>query len=131
MIWKFWKRNKKKQEQTSPYNTNPTDRDIDLNNQLTEIKEVTNQLRKALKEAATLNLIYGEMVSILVKYDLTKEQREDILQRFDDVETLSDARELHDTIRKELEEQKTDKSKLSSENIDIHIHKKGRNNKTK
>ena len=71
-----------------------------------QYKESLEKIKKSLYEAAVLNVNLGQLVDILVNETTTKEEKKSILERFNNVKTISEGKVLHDTIRHELTESK-------------------------
>ena len=69
-----------------------------------QYKQAINGIKKALYEAAVLNVNYGKVVSLLVNESATKEEKNSIVERFNNVKTIKEGNELYNTIKKELTE---------------------------
>lgn len=76
-------------------------------------KKALDSLKDALMEAATLNVNYGKIVSLLVNESTTKDEKQNILKRFSNVKTIEEGTQLYKTIKGELSE-----STKSSVNFD-------------
>lgn len=71
-----------------------------------QYKEAINGIKKALQEAAVLNINYGKVVTLLVNETATKEEKSTIVERFSKVKTIEEGTELYKTIKRELNETK-------------------------
>ena len=71
-----------------------------------QYKETIAGIKKALYEAAILNVNYGKVVSLLVNETTTKEEKANIVERFNNVKTVNEGTILYDTIKRELNESK-------------------------
>lgn len=71
-----------------------------------QYKEAIAGIKKALYEAAVLNVNYGKVVSLLVNETTTKEEKASIVERFNNVKTINEGAQLYDTIKRELNETK-------------------------
>ena len=69
-----------------------------------QYKESLEKIKKSLYEAAVLNVNLGKLVDLLVNETTTKEEKKSILERFNNVKTISEGKVLHDTIKRELTE---------------------------
>lgn len=65
-------------------------------------KESIEKIKKSLVEAAVLNVNLGRIVSLLVNETTTKEEKQNILERFNNVKTLKEGKVLYESIKKEL-----------------------------
>lgn len=63
-------------------------------------------IKKALREAAILNVNYGKLVSLLVNETTTKQEKLSIVERFNSVKTVNEGTQLYETIKRELNETK-------------------------
>jgi hypothetical protein len=71
-----------------------------------QYKSKIAEIKKALYEAAILNINYGKVVSLLVNETTTKEEKASIVERFSNVKTINEGTQLYDTIKRELNETK-------------------------
>jgi flagellar biosynthesis/type III secretory pathway ATPase len=69
-----------------------------------QYKSKIAEIKKALYEAAILNINYGKVVSLLVNETTTKEEKASIVERFSNVKTINEGTQLYDTIKRELNE---------------------------
>jgi hypothetical protein len=65
-------------------------------------KESIEKIKQSLYEAAVLNVNLGKIVSLLVNETTTKEEKQNILERFNNVKTLKEGNALYESIKKEL-----------------------------
>ena len=66
--------------------------------------ECINKIKKSLYEAAVLNVNMGKLVDILVNETTTKDEKKRICERFNAVKTLTEGKNLYETIKSELKE---------------------------
>lgn len=71
-----------------------------------QYRESLEKIKKSLYEAAVLNVNLGKLVDLLVNETTTKDEKKSILERFNNVRTISEGKVLHDTIKRELNESK-------------------------
>ena len=71
-----------------------------------QYKENLDRIKKALYEAAVLNVNMGRLVDILVNETTTKDEKKRILERFNNVKTINEGKSLHAAIKAELSESK-------------------------
>ena len=69
-----------------------------------QYKSKIAEIKKALYEAAILNVNYGKVVSLLVNETTTKEEKANIVERFSAVKTINEGTQLYNTIKHELNE---------------------------
>ena len=65
-------------------------------------KESIEKINKSLYEAAVLNVNLGKVVSLLVNETTTREEKNSILERFNNVKTIKEGNALYESIRREL-----------------------------
>ena len=65
-------------------------------------KESIEKIKKSLYEAAVLNVNLGKIVSLLVNETTTKEEKQNIIERFNGVKTIKEGNTLYESIKKEL-----------------------------
>lgn len=83
-----------------------------------QIKALAGKLRKSLMEAATLNMNYGKIVTLLVNESTTKAEKQSIIERFGKVTTVKEGAILFESIKRELNEShKTDAANVLNEQI--------------
>ncbi|MBP5724620.1 MAG: hypothetical protein J6X18_13740 [Bacteroidales bacterium] len=71
-----------------------------------QYKDNLDRIKKSLYEAAVLNVNLGRLVDILVNETTTKDEKKSILERFNNVKTISEGKSLWATIKTELNETK-------------------------
>ena len=71
-----------------------------------EYKKYIDRIKKALYEAAVLNVNEGRLIEILVNETTTRDEKKSILERFNAVKTISEGKALHAAIKAELSEAK-------------------------
>ena len=65
-----------------------------------------DKLKKAVYEAATLNVNMGQVIKLLVNETTTAKEKKTILERFNNVKTIKEGKTLYETIKRELNENK-------------------------
>lgn len=65
-------------------------------------KESIDKIKQSLYEAAVLNVNLGKIVSLLVNETTTKEEKQNIIERFNGVKTIKEGNALYESIKKEL-----------------------------
>ena len=65
-----------------------------------------DKLKKAVYEAATLNVNMGQVIKLLVNETTTAKEKKTILERFNNVKTIKEGKALYETIKMELNENK-------------------------
>ena len=65
-----------------------------------------DKLKKAIYEAATLNVNMGQVIKLLVNETTTAKEKKTILERFNNVKTIKEGKALYETIKGELNENK-------------------------
>ena len=89
-----------------------------------QIKALAGKLRKSLEEAATLNLNYGKIVTLLVNESTTKAEKQSIIERFSKVTTVKEGAMLYESIKRELNEShKGDAANVLNEQISVESSK--------
>ena len=71
-----------------------------------QYKDNLDRIKKALYEAAVLNVNMGRLVDILVNETTTRDEKKSILERFNTVKTINEGKILHAAIKAELSESK-------------------------
>ena len=71
-----------------------------------ELKEGLKNIKANLREAAILNVNLGRIVNLLVNETTTREEKKNILKRFNNVKTINEGADLYNTIKSELNESK-------------------------
>lgn len=77
-----------------------------------QYKERLNKIKKSLYEAAVLNVNLGRLVDIFVNETTTKDEKKNILERFNNVKTINEGKALWKTIKTELNESKKSTSPI-------------------
>jgi hypothetical protein len=113
---KKWGRNGLDKPRTSP-------RHIQLESELTSLREKNEEYRKALNifreklnEVAIFNSNLAYATRLFTEHTTTKQEKLNILQRFDGAETLKESKSLYKTIKNELSNQEKPIVKESIEN---------------
>lgn len=71
-----------------------------------QYKEYIGKIKNSLYEAAVLNVNMGKLVEILVNETTTKDEKKRICERFNNVKTIAEGKNLYATIKSELNEAK-------------------------
>ena len=75
-----------------------------LKNALHEQAQLVQKCKQSLLEAATLNVNYGKIVNLLVNESTTKAEKQSIIERFSNVNTIKEGAMLYESIKRELNE---------------------------
>ena len=84
-----------------------------LQNENKQYRLAINGIKKSLKEAAVLNVSLGQIVKLLSENSTTKAEKKSIVERFTNVKTIAEGKQLYNSISRELNEAK--KSPISIE----------------
>lgn len=71
-------------------------------NENKQLKEIAEQMKERLKEACTINASLGKIIKLITENTTTRDEKIDIVNRFNDVKSLSETNQLYETISKEL-----------------------------
>lgn len=71
-----------------------------------QLKEGLKAIKASLREAAVLNVNLGRIVNLLVNETTTRDEKKAILERFNNVKTITEGANLYNTIKSELNENK-------------------------
>lgn len=66
------------------------------------LKSAANELKKLLQEAVLVNVNLGQVVKILQENTTTKNEKIDIINRFDQVKSINESKALYESISREL-----------------------------
>lgn len=89
----------------------------ELKNALHEQAELVKKCRQSLLEAATLNVNYGKIVSLLVNESTTKAEKQSIIERFSNINTVKEGAMLYESIKRELNESNRSMANVLNEQI--------------
>lgn len=67
-----------------------------------QLKETVAKVSKIMKEAVQVNVNLGHIVRLMVENSTTKEEKENIVKRFNNVKTNDEAKNLYESISSEL-----------------------------
>jgi len=84
-----------------------------------QYQNVINEIKKSLYEAAVLNTNYGKIVNLLVNETTTKEEKKSIVERFNNVKTINEGKQLYESIKRELNESNKKSLPMIDEQISI------------
>lgn len=82
-----------------------------------EVKQALKKFRKMLAESVVYNNNLTYMVKIITEHSTSKEEKQNIMKRFDDVKTLTESKKLYKTILGELNK------KTISESVNSNFNK--------
>lgn len=71
-----------------------------------KLKETVNKVANIMKEAVQVNVNLGHIVRLMVENSTTKQEKEDIIRRFNSVKTNNEAKNLYESISSELKKSK-------------------------
>ncbi len=67
-----------------------------------ELKNIAEQIKERLQEACTINASLGKIIKLITENTTTRDEKIDIVNRFNDVRTISETNKLYETISREL-----------------------------
>jgi hypothetical protein len=71
-------------------------------NENKQLKEIASQIKDRLAEACTINASLGKIIKLITENTTTREEKIDIVNRFNEAKSVSDANKLYETISREL-----------------------------
>ena len=121
----------------SPYQPSKTDESLKLENikrkanaifkENSELKDVLAQLKGKLEESIVINASLGKIIQLVTENTTSRDEKLDIVNRFNNVKTIQESRELYTTISKELKGVKNTTKAQVNESMDKQIAE-GKNN---
>lgn len=121
----------------SPYQPSKTDESLKLENikrkanaifkENNELKEVLAQLKGKLEESIVINASLGKIIQLVTENTTSRDEKVDIVKRFNNVKTIQESRELYNTISNELKGVKNNTKAQVNESMDKQIAE-GKNN---
>lgn len=84
-----------------------------------ELKKIANELREKINEAVVINASLAKVINLVTENSTTRNEKIDILTRFNNVKTLEESKNLYETISRELKSAHTvnNGSKLINEQL--------------
>ena len=67
-----------------------------------QLKDIAEQIKERLQEACTINASLGKIIKLITENTTTRDEKIDIVNRFNDVRTISETNRLYETISREL-----------------------------
>jgi hypothetical protein len=67
-----------------------------------ELKDIAEQIKERLQEACTINASLGKIIKLITENTTTRDEKIDIVNRFNNVKTISETNRLYETISREL-----------------------------
>lgn len=67
-----------------------------------ELKAIAEQIKNRLNEACVINASLGKIIKLVTENTTTRDEKIDIVNRFNDVKTVKEGKALYETIEKEL-----------------------------
>lgn len=92
-----------------------------------ELKEVLAQLKGKLEESIVINASLGKIIQLVTENTTSKDEKVNIVQRFNNVKTIQESRELYKTISNELKSVHNNSKAVINESMDKQIAE-GKNN---
>lgn len=104
---------KKRHRGSSETSKNPTTRGSEANEALKrkatailkenqQLKAIAEQIKERLNEACVINASLGKIIKLVTENTTTRDEKIDIVNRFNDVKTVNEGKALYETISKEL-----------------------------
>lgn len=92
-----------------------------------ELKGVLAQLKGKLEESIVINASLGKIIQLVTENTTSKDEKVNIVQRFNNVKTIQESRELYKTISNELKSVHNNSKAVINESMDKQIAE-GKNN---
>ena len=67
-----------------------------------ELKQIANELREKVNEAVVINASLAKVVNLVTENSTTRDEKINILKRFNEVKTVNESKKLYETISNEL-----------------------------
>jgi hypothetical protein len=71
-------------------------------NENRQLRDIAEQIKERLQEACTINASLGKIIKLITENTTTRDEKIDIVNRFNDVRTISETNRLYETISREL-----------------------------
>lgn len=71
-------------------------------NENKELKKIANELREKINEAVVINASLAKVINLVTENSTTRNEKIDILTRFNNVKTIEESKNLYETISREL-----------------------------
>lgn len=89
---------------------NKTNESIDsrvsaITNENKQLKDIAGQLKESLNDACVINASLGKIIKLVTENTTTREEKLNIINRFNDVKTVEEGKKLYETISEELKRQ--------------------------
>ena len=81
-----------------------------------ELKKIANEIKKRLQENVVVNASLGKIIKLMVENSTTKDEKVNILNRFNKVKSVNESKELYETISNELKSSRNGNAKPSISN---------------
>lgn len=78
-------------------------------NENKQLKAIAEKIKNKLEESIVINNSLGKVIKLIAENTTTKEEKINIVKRFNNVKTINEGKELYDTISQELKSNKTTK----------------------
>lgn len=92
-----------------------------------ELKQVLAQLKGKLEESIVINASLGKIIQLVTENTTSKDEKVNIVKRFNNVKTIQESRELYNTISNELKSVHNNTKTVVNESMDKQIAE-GKNN---
>lgn len=92
-----------------------------------ELKQVLAQLKGKLEESIVINASLGKIIQLVTENTTSKDEKVNIVKRFNNVKTIQESRELYNTISNELKSVHNNTKSVVNESMDKQIAE-GKNN---
>lgn len=76
-----------------------------ITNENKQLKDIAGQLKESLNDACVINASLGKIIKLVTENTTTREEKLNIINRFNDVKTVEESKKLYETISEELKRQ--------------------------
>ena len=76
-----------------------------ITNENKQLKGIAGQLKESLNDACVINASLGKIIKLVTENTTTREEKLNIINRFNDVKTVEESKKLYETISEELKRQ--------------------------
>lgn len=76
-----------------------------ITNENKQLKQIAGQLKESLNEACVINASLGKIIKLVTENTTTREEKLNIINRFNDVKSVEECKKLYESISEELKRQ--------------------------
>lgn len=77
----------------------------EINDENKQLKQIAGQLKENLNDACVINASLGKIIKLVTENTTTREEKLNIINRFNDVKSIEESKKLYETISEELKRQ--------------------------